>query len=89
MSFTLIILCCSIRIAWLALDPFLFRGYQTRSVERLLAEVPFSILFSVYQIILIVWYSLYEEISTVIRSSAHKILFEHKHFHTHTCAFIK
>ncbi|CAK78489.1 unnamed protein product (macronuclear) [Paramecium tetraurelia] len=51
------------KLIWLILDPFeIYRG-QTTVIERLLAEVVYTILFYIYGCLLIVWYTMYDEIS--------------------------
>jgi len=51
------------RILWLAIDPFGYHLVLHRSIERVLFETTFSILFWIYAIVLWVWYSIYEELS--------------------------
>ncbi|CAD8175121.1 unnamed protein product [Paramecium pentaurelia] len=41
----------------------LFSDYKERVCERILAEVVYSILFYIYGILLMVWYTMYDEIS--------------------------
>jgi hypothetical protein len=39
------------------------KGYIERVSERIISEIVYSILFAIYAIILIIWYTLYDEIS--------------------------
>ena len=50
-----------VRILWINIDPFLFLGIWNRSIERLLYEIVYSLLFSIYSIILWVWYYIFEK----------------------------
>ncbi|CAD8107613.1 unnamed protein product [Paramecium primaurelia] len=51
------------KLIWLILDPFeVYRG-NTIVIERLLAEIVYTILFYIYGCLLIVWYTMYDEIS--------------------------
>ncbi|CAD8084851.1 unnamed protein product [Paramecium sonneborni] len=59
----LTILFSVLKIIWLALDPFQFYDYNERVCERILAEVVYTILFYIYGILLMVWYTMYDEIS--------------------------
>jgi len=58
-----IFLICLLRILWLSIDPFGYHLVLHRSIERVLFETIFSVLFWIYAIILWVWYSIYEELS--------------------------
>lgn len=42
-------------------DPYLISGYFTRITERMINEFIYSVLFTLFGIILIVWYSIFEE----------------------------
>ncbi|CAD8172583.1 unnamed protein product [Paramecium octaurelia] len=59
----LTILFSVLKILWLALDPFQLYDYKERVCERILAEVVYTILFYIYGILLMVWYTMYDEIS--------------------------
>ncbi|CAK56859.1 unnamed protein product (macronuclear) [Paramecium tetraurelia] len=59
----LTILFSILKILWLALDPFQLYDYKERVCERILAEVVYTILFYIYGILLMVWYTMYDEIS--------------------------
>lgn len=50
------------KLAWLIVDPYLFTGRLPRILERLLNELTFSMIYSVYATILYIWYSLTERI---------------------------
>ena len=74
---TLATLFCIVKIIWLALDPF--NNYQriSRIAERVLAEIVYSILFAIYAILLIVWYSLYDEISfSIIKENKRRLIYK-------------
>ncbi len=51
-----------LKVIWLAADPYSLKNYLPRMAERLLDEITYSILFAIYAVILIVWYSIYETI---------------------------
>jgi len=51
-----------VRVIWLAVDPFGYYDIVHRSVERLLAEMTYSLLFLVYTIVLWVWFKIYSDI---------------------------
>ncbi|CAD8074026.1 unnamed protein product [Paramecium sonneborni] len=62
------ILCLTIlfnvlKILWLSLDPLKPFDGDKRVYERILAEVVYTILFYIYGILLMVWYTMYDEIS--------------------------
>ncbi|CAD8160627.1 unnamed protein product [Paramecium pentaurelia] len=62
------ILCLTIlfnvlKIIWLTLDPIKPFDRDKRVYERILAEVVYTILFYIYGILLMVWYTMYDEIS--------------------------
>ncbi|CAD8062642.1 unnamed protein product [Paramecium primaurelia] len=62
------ILCLTIlfnilKIIWLTLDPIKPFDHDKRVYERILAEVVYTILFYIYGILLMVWYTMYDEIS--------------------------
>ncbi|CAD8168621.1 unnamed protein product [Paramecium octaurelia] len=59
----LMILFNVLKILWLSLDPFKPFDYDKRVFERILAEVVYTILFYIYGILLLVWYTMYDEIS--------------------------
>ncbi|CAD8177261.1 unnamed protein product [Paramecium pentaurelia] len=59
----LTILFSVLKILWLSLDPFQLYDYKERVCERILAEVVYTILFYIYGILLMVWYTMYDEIS--------------------------
>ncbi|CAD8086015.1 unnamed protein product [Paramecium sonneborni] len=59
----LTILFSILKILWLGLDPFQLYDYKERVCERILAEVVYTILFYIYGILLMVWYTMYDEIS--------------------------
>ncbi|CAD8156396.1 unnamed protein product [Paramecium octaurelia] len=52
-----------LKIVWLILDPFQPFDGDKRVFERILAEVVYTILFYIYGILLMVWYTMYDEIS--------------------------
>ncbi|CAD8094936.1 unnamed protein product [Paramecium sonneborni] len=51
------------KLIWLILDPFEIYGGNSTVIERLLAEIVYTILFYIYGCLLIVWYTMYDEIS--------------------------
>ncbi|CAD8082653.1 unnamed protein product [Paramecium primaurelia] len=51
------------KLIWLILDPFEIYSGNTTVIERLLAEVVYTLLFYIYGCLLIVWYTMYDEIS--------------------------
>ncbi|CAK63340.1 unnamed protein product (macronuclear) [Paramecium tetraurelia] len=51
------------KLIWLILDPFEVYKGNTTVIERLLAEIVYTILFYIYGCLLIVWYTMYDEIS--------------------------
>ncbi|CAD8171539.1 unnamed protein product [Paramecium pentaurelia] len=59
----LTILFTVLKILWLSLDPFKPFDGDKRMFERILAEVVYTILFYIYGILLMVWYTMYDEIS--------------------------
>lgn len=62
-----LIVCISfLKIIWLSTDPFLFHGYLERRSERILDETTYSLLLAVYVVVLVVWYSIYEEICFIL-----------------------
>ncbi|CAD8082361.1 unnamed protein product [Paramecium sonneborni] len=58
---TIILSTC--KLIWLILDPFEIYIGKTIVIERLLSEVVYTLLFYIYGCLLIVWYTMYDEIS--------------------------
>ncbi|CAD8078619.1 unnamed protein product [Paramecium primaurelia] len=58
---TIILSTC--KLIWLILDPFEIYKGKTIVIERLLSEVVYTLLFYIYGCLLIVWYTMYDEIS--------------------------
>ena len=55
-----------VRILWITIDPFIFKGVWPRLIERLLYETVYSLLFSIYAIILWVWYYEFSQFNSKI-----------------------
>jgi len=64
LSFVCILILALTRIVWLAADPFLYDDGMNRSLERVLSEIAYSLLFIIYANVFWVWYSIYKEIKT-------------------------
>ena len=55
LSMILISLISLTKILWISIDPFVFKNTLHRSLERFLAELIYSLLYSLYGMVLIVW----------------------------------
>ena len=64
----IIILTCFFKFLWIIIDPFILEGKLTRGAERVMAELIYSFLYTVFAIVLMVWYTLYEEIYDVLNA---------------------
>lgn len=56
-SMILITLISITKILWMSIDPFVLKSVLHRSVERLLSELIYSLLYALYGTVLLVWYS--------------------------------
>ncbi|KAM3133633.1 hypothetical protein pb186bvf_014320 [Paramecium bursaria] len=71
----LTILFCILRLFWIITDPFqifviciFIQDFEQMVYQRLIAEIPYTLLFFIYGILLIVWYTMYDEISFNIQA---------------------
>ena len=51
-----------VNVTWILYDPFYLIGRGTRSMERLMGETRYSLLFACYGVILFVWNKIYLQI---------------------------
>ena len=56
LSLIIIFIICVLRVIWLTVDPFIMLNRLHRSLERVLYEIVFSFLYTLFSIILFVWY---------------------------------
>ncbi|CAD8162908.1 unnamed protein product [Paramecium octaurelia] len=75
---TIILSLC--KLIWLILDPFEVYKGKTIVIERLLSEVVYTILFYIYGCLLIVWYTMYDEISFNVYANKEKRKFIFKYY---------
>jgi len=57
---------CFFNILWISIDPLLLKGILKRYWERILDEISYSFLYTVYAIVVLVWYSIYDEIYEIL-----------------------
>ena len=55
MSMLMVLLICITKLLWITIDPYIFYGILHRSVERVLAEIIYSLLYCLYSMVLMVW----------------------------------
>ena len=53
------------KIIWIMTDPFTMENIMPRHYERILGEITYSVLFAIYGVILLAWYSIYDEVSSM------------------------
>ncbi|CAK83497.1 unnamed protein product (macronuclear) [Paramecium tetraurelia] len=68
------------KLIWLILDPFEIYKGRTIVIERLLSEVVYTLLFYIYGCLLIVWYTMYDEISFNVYQDKEKRKFIFKYY---------
>ena len=54
---------CLIKVVWLSIDPYNLYGHLGRSLERVIGESLYSIMYTEFSIISIAWYSILEQVS--------------------------
>ena len=68
-----LLICFSVlRIIWLSYDPYAMLESR-RLYDRLINEIGFSILINIYAVILLCWFTIYDEVTAIVKKRRSRI----------------